>query len=159
MWRCSICYGAKSFGSRTSVLTLFSSVWAHVGFLPRCAAESVYTWDTATHLLQNKLPEQVRLRPESHSKGALSITRTETHDQSEHDTNSNHTCGQLCGTMSWTAERMEDNTETRKKKEAEKSKDIHDNMSKKKWNTIHQLQFDDFHPHERYDRGLEHTAR
>ena len=41
MWRCPNCYGAQSFGSRTSVLALFSSVWVRVGFLPRCAAESV----------------------------------------------------------------------------------------------------------------------
>ena len=46
------------------------------------------------------------LRPETNSKAARAITRTETHDQTEHDTNSNHTCGQLCGTMSWTAGRI-----------------------------------------------------
>ena len=59
--------------------------------------------------------------------------------------------------MSWTAGRMEDHTEPRKKKEAEKSKYIHDNMSNI-WNSIHQLQYDDCHPQKRYERCLEHAA-
>ena len=55
------------------------------------------------------------LRPESNSKAARAITP-------HRDTNSNHTCRQLCGTMCWTAV-LEDNT-AKRKKEAEESKDI-----------------------------------
>ena len=176
MWRCPNCYGAKSFCSGASVLALCSSVWACVGFFapswPYCAAKSVYTWDTAIYLLQNSLPEQVSCVPRPTAKRHAHPHRTETHDRTEHDTNFNHRCRQLCGTMSWTAGRMEDNTAKRRKKRKRKRAEIFDTTRKKGflwckalarnmsniWNSIHQLQYDDCHPHKRHERCLEHAA-
>ena len=71
--------------------------------------------------------------PENNSKAARAITRTETHDGTEHDTNFNHKCRQLCGTMSWTAGLMEDNTAKREKKEAEESEDSRHDEKKKRF--------------------------
>ena len=149
------------------VCWLFSPSW------PYCAAKSVYKWDTDTYLLQNKLPEQVICVPESSSKGARALTRTETHDGTEHDTNFNHKCRQLCGTMSWTAGLMEDNTAKREEKKGSGRERRFSTRREKKafswcialarnmsniWSTIHQLQYDDCHPHKRYERCLEHAA-
>ena len=98
------------------VCWLFSPSWPH------CAAKSVYTWDTAIYLLQNSLPEQVSCVRRATAKRHAHPHRTETHDRTEHDTNFNHRCRQLCGTMSWTAGRMEDNTAKRKKIKRKRAK-------------------------------------
>ena len=105
------------------VVPVFLSLHACWFFL-RSHAESVHTWDIAIYLLQNKLPEQVscvrRATAEQHAHSPAQrhkIKQNTTQTPTIHAANSPAPCAGQRG-------RMEDNTETRKKKEAEESKDI-----------------------------------
>ena len=91
MWRCAICYGAKSFGSRTSVLALcvpqFGRVLAffrHRGPIVRLRASTHGT--PAIYLLQNSLPRTSDLRP-----GEQQQSGTRTHTAQRHTIEQNTT--------------------------------------------------------------------